>query len=62
MIQEVAKDLQLGVLTQPMEQDSTGALEERALATSLLRLARALDRVARGSEKLQSAASERTEI
>lgn len=63
MIQEVAGDLQLGVLTHPLPKDPAGtAEEEQALATSLLRLARALDRVARGSGNIESATGERTEI
>ena len=62
MIHEVARDLQLDVLTHPTQKDSARTPEEQALTTSLLRLVKALDRVARGSETVESAVGERTEI
>lgn len=62
MIHEVARDLQLGVLTHSLQKQTAATPEEQALARSLLRLVEAIDRVARGSEKLPNAVGERTEI
>ncbi len=60
IVQEVARDLRLNVLTPPVEAATTPG--QQAIARSLLQLVEALERVARGSEPVHKAPTERVKI